>query len=215
MSSQVLRVNRIMAPIRVLGPGSRIVIWTQGCPLACPGCASQDTWDPSGGTEIAIKTLAKLLVETIKTQHLDGLTITGGEPTEQAAELSWLLELLSAECPDVDILLFTGRSWKAASSKARKLLRQVNCVVSGPYKQELPPASRLQITNNQEIHYRDPHVRIKYEEWMLNEDIPELEVSIYNHDIFLVGMPQAGSLSLYQEQLAEHGISVEEVTWSK
>jgi len=30
-------------PVTTLAPGPRLVVWTQGCPLACRGCMSRDT----------------------------------------------------------------------------------------------------------------------------------------------------------------------------
>jgi anaerobic ribonucleoside-triphosphate reductase activating protein len=29
--------------VTTLAPGPRLVVWTQGCPLACRGCMSRDT----------------------------------------------------------------------------------------------------------------------------------------------------------------------------
>lgn len=55
-----VRVARIMAPITVLGPGSRVGLWVQGCALACPGCASRDTWDPGGGHAVDVSRLLGL-----------------------------------------------------------------------------------------------------------------------------------------------------------
>ena len=34
-----------------------------GCPLACPGCHSQDTWDPSRGTSLTHELFEKTLLQ--------------------------------------------------------------------------------------------------------------------------------------------------------
>ena len=85
-----VRVARLLAPVTVLGPGRRLGLWVQGCGLACPGCASRDTWDPAEGLEIPVAELADRITRTVVAEDLTGLTITGGEPTDQGRALASL-----------------------------------------------------------------------------------------------------------------------------
>src|SRR5437763_15935570 len=74
-----VRVNRISFPVTALGPGRRLGIWVQGCPLACRGCLARDTWDPAGGVEMSATALAGTWRQAVL-DGADGLTLSGGEP---------------------------------------------------------------------------------------------------------------------------------------
>ena len=72
MSGPALRIGRMMAPVQSLGPGRRLVLWLQGCTLACPGCVSPDLWDAEGGASWPVEELVRLF-HSIE-EPLDGLT---------------------------------------------------------------------------------------------------------------------------------------------
>jgi pyruvate formate lyase activating enzyme len=70
------------------GPGIRLVIFLQGCNFNCAYCHNPDTISLSGGREIKTTEILSLLEEQ-KSYFTGGggLTVSGGEPTLQAAEL--------------------------------------------------------------------------------------------------------------------------------
>lgn len=83
------------------GPGTRFVVFFQGCPMRCKYCHNPDTWDPVGGsTEM---TVADILEHYERNRSFyetrGGLTATGGEPMMQ---LDFLTELFE-ECKKRDI----------------------------------------------------------------------------------------------------------------
>ena len=68
------------------GPGVRIVIFMQGCPLRCLFCHNPDTWDKN----INHLTDADTLVNTVRKyrnfiEDNGGVTLSGGEPLYQSA----------------------------------------------------------------------------------------------------------------------------------
>lgn len=74
------------------GPGIRIVVFFQGCPLRCLFCHNPDTWIPGKNLSIS----AKEVVDEIRKYRSyieagGGVTISGGEPLLQS---SFLLEVL-------------------------------------------------------------------------------------------------------------------------
>ena len=69
------------------GPGLRFVVFVQGCSHNCPGCHNPDTHDPDGGREVNVLNLVE---EMLKNPLCEGLTISGGEPFDQAVETSRL-----------------------------------------------------------------------------------------------------------------------------
>ncbi len=74
------------------GPGVRMVVFLQGCPMRCAYCHNPDTWKPrSGQTMTAEDILARY--RTNKAFYAKGgLTVTGGEPLMQ---LEFVIELFT------------------------------------------------------------------------------------------------------------------------
>ena len=52
--STSLRLHAFLPCSRTNGPGTRTVIWAQGCSLGCPGCFNPQTHPPSGGQAIPV-----------------------------------------------------------------------------------------------------------------------------------------------------------------
>ena len=65
------------------GPGIRFTTFVQGCPHHCPGCHNPESHSFSGGT---VMDTADIIRKLGGNPLLDGLTLSGGEPMEQAAE---------------------------------------------------------------------------------------------------------------------------------
>ena len=107
-----LRVHSQLESSQVNGPGCRAVIWVQGCSLGCAECWNKSSHSHSGGHEVKIQ----VLVDSIETQWLagtiSGLTISGGEPLEQAPALVTLLEAVRKVRPSISIGLFSGYAEK-------------------------------------------------------------------------------------------------------
>lgn len=208
-----VRVARVLAPVTVLGPGRRLGLWVQGCALACPGCASRDTWDAAGGTAVPVAALADRLGDALDADGLDGLTITGGEPTDQGLALAGLVAALRRRRPDLDVLVFTGRPPAAARALAPDLVAAATCLVAGPYRREQPsPGHRLLATANQELIVA-PAASDRYGAWLADADAPRLQVLPCDGGLQLVGMPAPGDLELFRAGLAERGVVLEGVSW--
>lgn len=75
------------------GPGIRLVIFLQGCNFNCAYCHNPDTIKFAGGREITSSEIIRLLEEQRPYfSNGGGLTVSGGEPTLQAKELSKLFK---------------------------------------------------------------------------------------------------------------------------
>ncbi len=154
MSSLVL--ERIFYPVVTLGYGKRIGIWVRGCRRNCPGCISPELQSYEGDA-IEVRKVIEMLPEGCK---VDGLTISGGEPFDQAEGLAELV-LWFTEHISKDVVIFTGyteEELKNRSDRAtRFLLEHISVLIDGPYIEELNDGIGLRGSSNQRvIVYRFP-----------------------------------------------------------
>lgn len=77
------RIQSIHSFSTVDGPGTRSVVFFQGCPMGCVFCQNPDSWDPLAGEEISVESLIKRLERFRPFLAEPGLTISGGEPLTQ------------------------------------------------------------------------------------------------------------------------------------
>ena len=88
MEKDTLKVHSFESFGTVDGPGIRYVIFLSGCPLRCKYCQNRDTWDLNSGSSIKISEITQRI---LKYQNYikpsGGVTVSGGEPLLQAAQL--------------------------------------------------------------------------------------------------------------------------------
>jgi len=129
-----MRVHRLLPASMANGPGTRFVVWAQGCSRRCPGCFNPLTHDPGGGQEMAVSEI----IRQIPHEGIDGITVSGGEPFEQAEELAALLE--AAGQRGLDRLVYTGFTYEELGRKkdraVKKCLSLTDLLIDGPYEQE-------------------------------------------------------------------------------
>lgn len=71
------------------GPGIRMVIFTQGCPMRCAYCHNPDTWSYDINKQISTDAILEKY-DSIKQFCKGGITVTGGEPLVQ---MDFVIEL--------------------------------------------------------------------------------------------------------------------------
>jgi|GEM_PF-1305168 len=110
------------------GPGKRAVLFTQGCKLKCPGCNNSHLWKREEGKLL----YTREIVGNLKKPEIQGVTIHGGEPTEQAEGLLPVVRELKDA--GKDIILFTGHEIEQLTTPAqRELLDYCDIVKCGPF----------------------------------------------------------------------------------
>ena len=146
-----LRLHAFLPASRANGPGLRSVIWVQGCTLNCPGCFNPQTHASQGGELWPVQTLAERLLETAP--GVEGLTISGGEPLQQAAALVSLLEAIHA-ANRLSVLLFSGFTLEEIERmpQARAALPYLDILIAGRYDANRRQAHGLLGSSNQKIH---------------------------------------------------------------
>lgn len=119
------------------GPGFRYVIFTQGCKHNCKGCHNPQTHDPNGGYWADTD---DIIVEITKNPLLKGVTLSGGEPFDQAEALLDFAEKVIAL--GYDIFAYSGYTFEQLleGGKTRKawleLLKRCSVLVDGRFEIE-------------------------------------------------------------------------------
>ncbi len=65
------------------GPGIRLVVFLQGCPLRCLYCHNPDTWDVNQGTKMSVEEILEIYHRNSAFYRDGGITVSGGEPLYQ------------------------------------------------------------------------------------------------------------------------------------
>lgn len=126
----------------VNGDGVRYVIFCQGCAHRCKGCHNPETWDFGGGEEISVEELARRIKAK---KHIDGITLSGGDPFYQQSECVKLLKLL----PGVNVWAYTGFCYD--DIKDTELAKMCDVIVDGEYIEELKCTGQMYGSSNQRI----------------------------------------------------------------
>ncbi|MBD2578754.1 4Fe-4S single cluster domain-containing protein [Oscillatoria sp. FACHB-1406] len=142
----------------VNGPGSRAVVWVQGCARECPGCFNPASWSFETNQLIPISQLAEKILSN---PNNEGVTFSGGEPFWQAIALAELAKILKAK--GLNVMSFTGFTLpqlQAADAPpgAAELLEQLDILIDGPYVESLAihsPDSPVS-SRNQKVRILNP-----------------------------------------------------------
>jgi anaerobic ribonucleoside-triphosphate reductase activating protein len=92
-------------------------------------------------------------------EPLDGITLTGGEPFDQAAALAELLEHLARSKSQWNVMAFSGyplTHLEKGGDAERRLVSLTDVLVAGPYVEGLPATHPLTASGNQRVHYLTP-----------------------------------------------------------
>ena len=152
-----------MAPIRIAavvpvteaeGPGARFAVWVQGCAIRCPGCCNPHMFDAEGGEAVEPADLLTRLDEV--RDRVEGITLLGGEPFEQAAALVPFVR--GARERGSSVVAFSGYRIEELRRDrppgARELLDAVDLLVDGPFVTSLPGSRRRWAgSDNQDFHF--------------------------------------------------------------
>lgn len=91
------RIHSIESFGTVDGPGTRFVVFTQGCPLRCAYCHNPDTWPMDGGTLMEPEEIFEQYRRNKTFYKNGGITVTGGEPLMQIDFLIDLFKIAKSE----------------------------------------------------------------------------------------------------------------------
>ena len=128
------------------GPGVSTSLFVSGCSHHCPGCFNEIAWDFNYGKPFTQDTIDSI-IESLKPDYIQGLTLLGGEPFEYSNQkgLLPLVRQVRKVLPQKDIWCFTGflfdkdiienmcKRWK----ETNELLSYIDVLVDGRFVEEL------------------------------------------------------------------------------
>ncbi|MBC3888083.1 anaerobic ribonucleoside-triphosphate reductase activating protein [Acetobacterium paludosum] len=134
MNKQI-KIAGVVKESIVDGPGIRLVVFAQGCPHHCSGCHNPGTHDFKDGQWVAIDAIIN---EMKKNPLLDGITLSGGEPFEQAEAFGELAE--RAGVLGYHVMTYTGYTYETLLENSDKawhdLLERTELLVDGKFQIE-------------------------------------------------------------------------------
>lgn len=145
----------------VNGPGSRAVVWVQGCLRHCSGCFNPASWSLDVNELISIDALVQRILNQPRNE---GVTFSGGEPFLQATALAEVARQVKNQ--GLNVMSFTGFTIEQLQSQdapvdSQKLLNQIDILIDGPYLKSLAlndPKSPVS-SSNQRLLIFNPALR--------------------------------------------------------
>lgn len=170
----MIDVYKIIKNTTVEGPGIRFCIWVQGCKKHCKSCWAKDTWAFGVGKKYSVDELFELIKSE---QNIEGVTFLGGEPFEQADELS----ILAGKIKDIGltILCFSGYTYEQllaiGSTSVNLLLNNTDLLIDGGFEEENFDLSRPWVgSSNQRYIF----LTNKYDESIITQYKNKIEARI-------------------------------------
>jgi anaerobic ribonucleoside-triphosphate reductase activating protein len=185
VKNSVINIANSYYPCETLGPGTRFCIWVQGCHFNCYKCISSK-YQPFEEKQLySPEKLAEIILAKPK---LDGITISGGEPFEQAESLAVLLTLITDKRPELSFICYTGYAIeKLTWETANELLKKLDVLIADPYIHELNNGLGLKGSSNQRIFFLTDKLKQYKEKLEISER--ELDCIYRDNEIEIIGIP--------------------------
>lgn len=125
-----INLHAVIPCSRVNGPGNRLVVFFQGCGRGCPGCFNPQTHPAQGRL---IKTPQEIFDDYLK-KDIEGITVSGGEPFEQADGLIELLRIARMRY-GLTTVVYTGFTIEELQKNPQRheALKYINVLIDGPF----------------------------------------------------------------------------------
>jgi anaerobic ribonucleoside-triphosphate reductase activating protein len=142
-----------------MGPGRRLAIWMQGCRKRCLGCINPD-FLPLRRQQLM--TTDDLLARLDATLGVGGVSLSGGEPILQAEALVPLLTAVHDR--SLSVVCYTGYDLaeligEGAPRALSDFLAQVDLLIAGPFRHDLPRVGPFIESANQRLHFFSGRIR--------------------------------------------------------
>ena len=201
-------MSRIMPAITSLGPGRRIGLWVQGCSLNCAGCMSKELAVRQERDRRDIDDVLQEIL-SLSPEHT-GITVTGGEPFQQASALTGLVKMIR-QYSALDIFVYSGftlEQIRTGPEPAQELLGQVDVLIDGAYRKDLPTQRIWRGSANQGMHILSKRAK-HYQRFthMEYKELRPLQISMDdNGTLHIIGIPEPGFLDQLNSRMQNRGV---------
>lgn len=199
-----MEIDRIYYPVKTLGYGERIGIWTIGCPHKCKECSNPELWESNSRKDISLEAIIEIIKSIDK--KVDGITITGGEPFFQSKELSQLIVKLKELSYD-DILVYTGYSYnelkKSTDPTISYIISNISALIDGKYIDKLNDNKPQRGSSNQNIIILNEEYRYRY---ITKEETRTVQNVFYKDGLFSIGIPLKNFRDYINNALVDYGV---------
>lgn len=147
---ELINIHAVIPCSRVNGPGRRMVVFFQGCRRSCPGCFNA----PTHSFEPRLLYGAEETFERFFDPSVEGITVSGGEPFEQAGGLLRLLK--AAVERGLTTVVYTGFMMEelAGDPAYKAALGLIDVLVDGPFEADkTEPTLLARGSSNQRFHF--------------------------------------------------------------
>ena len=206
-----LNLAHMIHECTVLGPGRRTVLWLRGCTLKCAGCIAEPILERDEAAWVDVESLAEIIT---KQPILDGLTFSGGEPSEQAEALIALCDIVRG-VRDVSIMSYSGRHLEALKASCDPavlgFIDRLDILVDGPYVATRRSDLLWRGSSNQRVHL----LTERHADWALRLDDPGDGVELrLRHDgsFFWAGVPPVDFQSRLNAAFEEMGVTLQDTS---
>jgi anaerobic ribonucleoside-triphosphate reductase activating protein len=198
MATTFAQIAHVTDATRAEGPGQRMAIWFQGCPLRCPGCCNPEMLPFEGGRKVALESLCQRMADARHEQGIEGITLLGGEPFAHAEAGATLAEF--AHASGLSVMIFSGYTLEDLQARREPpieaLLSATDILVDGPYLRELPDHSRRWIgSTNQRIHFLTSRYQANDPIWQAPNT---LEIRWQDGELAINGFPSPQAKRIWQ-----------------
>lgn len=143
------------------GEGVRVSLFVSGCTHHCKNCFNPETWDFNYGKPFT-KEIEDNIISALAPDHINGLTLLGGEPMEPANQKTLLdfVKRVKSIYPNKTIWCYSGYLFDTellSESRAhcpwtKELLSYIDILVDGEFKEDLKDITlRFKGSSNQRV----------------------------------------------------------------
>ena len=154
---------------------------------------SPDSQPLDGGYEMEVDDLA---ADILSTPGIEGITISGGEPFLQSAELAALLTAVKLQ-KDPGVILYTGMLYDEI--KDNILTKHCDIIIDGEYQEQLNDGLSLRGSSNQNAILLTQRYAEKFN--LYGSNGRKTEIHFKKDGITMVGIPDKKSLTILDEKI--------------
>ncbi|QHX36390.1 4Fe-4S single cluster domain-containing protein [Spiroplasma sp. BIUS-1] len=178
-----LNIGKFLMNSEIEGPGTRFVIWFQGCNIGCNGCSNQELLSLEKKMFMPNEYIYEKILEAKELFDIEGVTLIGGEPFLQPDGLKELV--IWCQKNNLTVICFTGYIYEQMLEEHKEILENIDILIDGPFIMKLLDVKRRLIgsKNQRVIKITDRYKDCDYFE----QPHSEAEIQIYNNRISING----------------------------